>query len=378
MTTELKKPELIIQQLNTLEEVFSVGTSDIDLNIANCVDNNVLRSIRQVVTSGDGDSFFASIAAEVAFNRLTNVNYFPWTAMKFLAYGIDQVNSFSSSKTLAVGISASGGSTRVIEGIERIKSSSNIDTLGLVGKAKSKLAEVTKFVLSAELIDHGRSPGIRTYLGSLIGLYLLSIRIGEVQNTISLKQSDHLRSVLARLGDYVNEIIETSRKNAGVASEICKESPMMSFVGSGPSYGTAMFSGAKVVEAAGKFVASQDLEEWGHIERFSYPLNYPVFMIAPPGNSNWRAIQLANAVTLLGHPLIAVVGDKDKEISKVATVVFQIPQEVDEFFSPLLYFIPATYLAYQLAVDLGRGLLQTDNEYVNSIRDELNKQTKIL
>jgi len=63
----------------------------------------------------------------------------------------------------------------------------------------------------------------------------------------------------------------------------------MVMVGSGPSYGTALFSAAKMIEAAGIFVLGQDVEEWWHVERFAYPIAMPVFVIAPPGRSYWRA-----------------------------------------------------------------------------------------
>jgi glucosamine--fructose-6-phosphate aminotransferase (isomerizing) len=377
-TTTLKDPGYITRQVNKIHEIYPSSVTKIAENAAQCISTDELKAVKNIVTAGDGDSFFASLAAELAFNQFTDVFYAPLPAMKFLAYGIDTIPQFSSSKTLAVGISASGGSTRVIQAINHAKDfSKEIDTLGLVGKAQSKLAGVTKFVLSAELPDHGTSPGIRTYVGSLLGLFLLAIRTGECQGTITPVQADELREKISNLGSAVSRVIEESRKKAVAASAICKDFPMLSFVGSGPSYGTAMYAGAKVVEAVGKFVAVQDLEEWGHIERFSYPLDYPVIMIAPPGKSYWRAVQLAEATSLLGHSVIAVVSEDEEQISKIAKVTFRIPSGIDEVFSPLLYFIPATLLAYQLAVDLNRCLLQTDNEYVNSIRDALNKQTKV-
>lgn len=378
MTTELKKPELITRQVNTLDEAFHTGVNEITRNVENCISTEELRSIRNIITAGDGDSYFASLAAELAFNRLTNVHYNPTAAMKFVAYGADQVRPFSNSKSILLGISASGGSTRVIQAINQAKSlSPNVLTMGMVGKTQSKMAEVSQYVLSTELPDLGRSPGIRTYVGSLLGLYLLAIRMGVVQNTITQEQAGQFRAELLHIGDVVQGIVKMSQEKALAASRICKDAPVISFVGSGPSFGSAMYSGAKVVEAAGKFMAAQDLEEWGHIERFSYPLDFPVFMIAPPDNSYWRAVQLANAVTLLGHPLIAVVDEKENEISSFAKVVFRIPNVTSDIFSPLLYFIPATLLAYQMATDLGRCLLQTDNEIVNSVRDALNKQTKV-
>jgi glutamine---fructose-6-phosphate transaminase (isomerizing) len=51
--------------------------------------------------------------------------------------------------------------------------------------------------------------------------------------------------------------------------------PLMVFAGSGPSYGTVLFSAAKMIEAAGVFAMGQDLEEWRHVEGLAYPTTCP-------------------------------------------------------------------------------------------------------
>lgn len=377
--TEIKKPELIINQLITIKEIFNNDIDNIKDEVDKFLKNHDLHKLQYAITAGDGDSYYASLATELAFHCFTDIKYFPFTALKFICYGIDKIYDFRKSPTLAIGISASGTSARVIEAMNFTKEvSETIVSLGIIGNLESPLNNVCDSVISTELPDLGRSPGIRTYLGSLFGLYLLAIQIGVVKKIISQNQSRYFTNQIRLLGNDIDDILAVSNEQINSAVDICKEKPMMSFVGCGPSLGTAMFSAAKIVEATGKFIAVQDLEEWGHIERFSYPLDYPVFMIAPPGSSYQRAIKLAKAVTLLGHPLIAVVNKHDEEISKYASVTFRMPDISHELFTPLTYFLPGTLLAYHLAKELGRCLLQTDNDFVNSIRNELNHQTKIV
>ena len=71
-------------------------------------------------------------------------------------------------------------------------------------------------------------------------------------------------------------------------AEVIADAPVMIMVGSGPSYGTALFSAAKIIEASGVFAVGQDLEEWSHVERYAYPDDMPIFVIAPPGRSHRR------------------------------------------------------------------------------------------
>jgi glucosamine--fructose-6-phosphate aminotransferase (isomerizing) len=127
-----------------------------------------------------------------------------------------------------------------------------------------------------------------------------------------------------------------------------------------------------------RFAIGQDLEEWWHVERFTYPIDMPVFVIAPPGRSHWRAGDLAATARALGRRVIAVTHKDDTEVTCHAHVVFPVHGEVREEFSPLLYHLFASYMASYVAARLGRALFQTDrpellqsvNEYYASLQRE--------
>ena len=158
-------------------------------------------------------------------------------------------------------------------------------------------------------------------------------------------------------------------------------SPIGVMLGSGPSYGTALYSAAKLVEAAGVFVLGQDLEEWWHVERFAYPLDMPVFVIAPPGRSHWRAQSVAALARGLGRRVIAVTHTDDTEVTRHAHMVLPVQGEVREEFSPLLYHLFASYVAAHVAERLGRCPFQSDrpellrsvNEYFASQRQDAGR-----
>jgi glutamine---fructose-6-phosphate transaminase (isomerizing) len=137
-------------------------------------------------------------------------------------------------------------------------------------------------------------------------------------------------------------------------------SPVLVMVGSGPSYGTALFSAAKMTEAAGVFAAGQDLEEWCHVESLAYPDDMPVFVIAPPGRSYWRAAELAALACRQGRQVVAVTDAADTGVSACASAHLPVQGQVREEFSPLLYHVFADYLASYLAVHLRRLPFQAD------------------
>lgn len=372
---EKMQPEMIIQQLETIDQIHRDNFKAIDKSIRNGFTTLELTSLHRVYALGDGDSYHAALATEMAFNEFAKLSYRPMSAMHFLEYGADYMPINFPKDTLVVGISASGGSSRVVQSLERAKKvSDKIMLAGLVGTVDSRVAGTAGRVLSVQIPELGRSPGIRTYTASLMGLIALAVRIGEIKDNYHMNEADTIRQEIINMGEAVLETYEAAKEPAQQAAELYKDAPFFSFVGSGPSYGTAYFSSAKLVEAAGLFSVVQDLEEWAHVERFAYPLDYPVFMIAPPGKGYWRAAKLAVAVKSLGHPLIAVVDEEDEAVQAHADFVFPVKTKVREALSPLLYYLAGTTLAYYLAKDRDRCMFMSDNELVMEMREQMRAQ----
>src|SRR5262245_53940998 len=102
----------------------------------------------------------------------------------------------------------------------------------------------------------------------------------------------------------------------------------------------------------------------------------PVFVIAPPGRSYWRAGDVAATARGLGRRVIAVTHKDDTEVTRHAHTVLPVHGEVREEFSPFLYHLFADYLASYLAARLERSLFQSDrpellqsvNEYYASLK----------
>lgn len=370
-----QSPDLIVDQLNTLSEIHRENFIFIDRSIRKGFNSLELATVHRLYALGDGDSYHAALSSELAFQEFAGIQYAPYPAMRFLEYGADYIPVNFPRDTIVVGISASGSSSRVIQSLERVKKVDNrIITASLVGKGESRLAKTADRVLSVQIPELGRVPGIRTYTASLMGLIALAIRIGEIKRNFHMETGNNLRREIIDIADMVEATINAAKEPASKATMISQSAPFISFVGSGPSFGSAYFSSAKIVEASGLFAVAQDLEEWAHVERLAYPLNYPVMIIAPPGKSYWRAVELAKAIKAIGHPLFAVIDAKDNEIKSLADVVFPVLGQVRESFSPLLYYLSSTMFAYALTKELNRCMFMTDNEKIMKIRQEMLKQ----
>ena len=330
-------------------------------------------AVKNVYLTGDGDSYHASCALEMAFETLADVGCRPMSAQRFVDYGAQWMRQ----QSLVLATSASGGTQRVVQAIERAKDYGAL-SVAVTGTPDSPVARAADRAIVVELPHKERSPGIRTYQASLMGLLLVAIQLGEMQGKQSQPEADALRQELVALADVVDATNAAVKEPCQQVAETVAAAPALVMLGSGPSYGTALFSAAKLVEAAGVFAMGQDLEEWWHVERFAYPVDMPVFVIAPPGRSHWRAGEVAATARGLGRRVIAVAHPDDSEVTRHAHAVLPVPGETREEFSPLVYHVFTSHVAAAVAERLGRSLFQSDrpellrslNEYYASLKQD--------
>ena len=374
------KPEVMFGQVAGLADDLRQLTRPFEQQVRAVLTPSEWQAVKKVYLTGDGDSYHASCAAEMAFQVIADVACEPLSAQRFLDYRAAWMRSAAPPQTLVIATSASGGTERVVQAIERAKEYGAL-TVALTGTPNSAVTQVADRSVVVELPHKERSPGIRTYQASLMGMLLVAIQLAERQGRYAQEETDRLRQELIALADVVDATTNAIQAGCREVADLIAASPIVVMLGSGPSYGTALYSAAKLVEAAGVFTLGQDLEEWWHVERFAYPVDMPVFVIAPPGRSHWRAQSVAATARGLGRRVIAVTHKDDTEVTRHAHMVLPVQGEVREEFSPLLYPLFASYVAAHVAERLGRCPFQSDrpellrsvNEYFASQRQDAGR-----
>jgi glutamine---fructose-6-phosphate transaminase (isomerizing) len=346
-------PEVLIRQVERLAADLADHARPVSAQAIGLLTAREWAGTGTVYLTGDGDSYHAACAAEMAFESLADAACEPLSALRFLEYCAPWLNQTPQGRPLVIAVSASGGTQRVVQSIEAARSCGAL-TVAVTGAAGSPVTQAADRAMVIDLPELERSPGIRTYQASLLGLLMTAIQLGQARNRYSAQQAQELRDELSALADAVAATAATIRDPCRDVAAIAATSPILVMTGSGPSYGTALFAAAKMTEAAGVFAAGQDLEEWCHVETFAYPDAMPVFVIAPPGRSHWRAGEVAATAGRQGRQVIAVTGQNDSDISAHAVAVLPVQGQAREEFSPLLYHVFAGYVAYHLAERLGR------------------------
>ncbi|WP_055697929.1 SIS domain-containing protein [Streptomyces silaceus] len=306
-----------------------------------------LRGIRRVVLTGNGDSYHAARAAELAFERIGGVACEPLSAQRFLDHGLDGPGG-SGPDTLVVGISASGTSGPVVRVLEEA-ARRGTPTVAVTASEGSPVTRVADVGLIAPTGPRQASPGILTYQASLAALFVTAIRLGSRQGA-----QEGLLDELRAVGDAVRATVDGSAAACDeLARELADGSGPLVVTGTGPQAGTAKFAAAKVVEACGLPAFAQDLEEWWHVERFALPRDSPLVVLAPPGASHARAVDLVARATGIGRRVVAVARHGDPAVAG-AHRVLPTHGEIREEWSPLVDHVFAGLLGAGLGDALGR------------------------
>ncbi len=333
-------------------------------------------AVKKVFLVGDGDSYHAALCSEMAFESIAGIPCEVASGQKFLDYKAPFLLETHNDDCLVIGISASGSTKRIVQSLEKVKKF-GIKTMAVTGRPESAVTKIADTSIVLEIPRFPPSPGIRSFVTTLLGLVLTAIHLGAINQYFSESKKDELIDSLVKLADVMGETISSTEEIASSAAKAFKKEESLIFLGSGPSYGTAVFSAAKIIEACGVYSMGQDLEEWSHVEFFAYPDCMPVFIIAPSGNSHWRAVELAEMAKSYGHPTVVITSPENAEIIEYADFLFPVPGEIREEFSPFVYHIGVDFFAYYLTKELDRYLFKSDNRPFQKLNEAYQKRDRI-
>ncbi|MEZ4666345.1 MAG: SIS domain-containing protein [Anaerolineae bacterium] len=351
-------PSPLYQQIDTLPELVRNIAKPFDVSARNTFDFELCTSVKRIYLTGCGDSYHASVGAELAFHQLAGVPTQALNALTFGRYTAGYLADTGPNTNLVIAVSVSGVVSRTIEALGLAQKAGAVG-VALTGTAGSPLAQTTNRVFLTTvppLPDEMRGmvvPGVRSYLASQVALYSAAIRIGEVRGHLTTMKADEMRAELLGLAEVMEQTIRA-------CEPLCKEAVKrwsavreFVFVGGGPLYGAAMFSAAKVLEAAGDPSMAQDTEEWTHLQYFTAHPPTPTIILCPGGFDRDRMAEMARAAQSIGRDLVGVLPDGENEISQYVNTMFPIQGAVRECFAPLVYSIPGELIAAERAEVLG-------------------------
>ncbi len=350
MAQILSLPELIRQEFDGLDD-----------QIPQLMSRRECLSVKRIVITGCGDSHMAGLAAELAFEQLAGIPTEPMRAMKAGRYASPYVVSHHPHNPLVIGISVSGSVARTREALG-LFADQGYPTIAITGNPESPLAQIAGSVVDCTIPEYPFAPGVRNYRMSLLALYLLAIRLGEVQHRYSQDEAARLRQALRNTAEAIEATIERIAAETARLAQALAEEKSFVFVGDGPNFATALFGAAKVIEAAGRHAMGQESEEWAHLQIFSAvePAT-PTFLISPGYRGHDRVGDLLAPLKRIGRTTIAIVPEGDGVVGPAAEWLLPVVGQVPEAFTPMVYPLATELFAAHLADIVGETYFRVDD-----------------
>ncbi len=305
----------------------------------------LLASKTRLFLTGCGTALHAALAGEYLLRQFTNGRR---GTRAFQAFELTEYGPTMDSNTALLVLSHSGTASASIRAVEKGKRE-HAFCLTITAYPASPAA----MAADATLLTHYPQQQAAVYTVSYTLMVALLADLAqrmarhlpdqgpEAEAAAELDRlPELLRSALA-LEDQVKELARRYR-----------ERQRFWFLGGGPNMVTAYEAALKMMEANYTASTGMQIEEFIHGPISSLAASDVVVIIAPPGPSHSRALDILQAARIIGAETIALAEPDDQPINNTATHVIPLPH-CAEALSPLPAIVPLQLLTYYIALEHG-------------------------
>lgn len=350
----------MVEQVKSLPSLMRQQYQDLEAKTRNVMTTPEIFSIQEIVLTGCGDSYGAALGTKYAFEGLTGLPVRVVPAVELSRYYPEKQIGYAPYNPLVIAVSNSGSPARVGEAAKRVVKRGGF-VLGITGNPDSLLGSSSSRVLKLDIPAFPSSPGVRSYMVSVLALLLLAIRFGEVRGRYTMDEAMRYRTDICSHSHEIEGAMEGLDKQMLDLALRWSHMEAFDFIGSGPDYAAAFYGHAKVYEAIGKYAMCVNTEEWLHLNFFMKQIDkIGTILISSSGDqakSRLREV-LECAVKKMKRPTVFITdSEAEAEASGTESVVLPAPKYT--YTAALTQFIPSAllmgYLAQILGEEYGRG-----------------------
>lgn len=363
----------MLNEVYYLPELISEQIPRLDKEVKSILNHREITSIKEIIFTGCGDSYFAGLGARHFFQRVCNISTRAIQSMDASRYDLVDYNSAFPGNPLVMATSVSGKVVRTVESLNVAKEKGSL-TVAIVGDLESPLAKTAERNIHCDLKALPRSPGVASYRVSQVAMFLFGIHIAEVRGRISITEGEKLRDDLKNTANQIETTIKLCDEKSQELSRVLRDEKYITIIGDGPNLASAIFSAAKVTEGVGAIAVAQNTEEWAHLQYFenAFPA-IPTFIITSRNRGYNRVLELLDPMKRIGRNIIAVASEDCKELLAESNFFFVVDKNVNDMYSPIVYPVPlelfTSYWAEETNAGYYRENLDTYPRYANTIRD---------
>ena len=311
-----------------------------DINLYNFPINP--KDIQKIVLIGCGTAYYSCITAKYWFEELTNIPIEIDIASEF-RYRKIKLNK----KNLYVFVSQSGETADTFAALDLCKKN-KVKTCSIVNVVESSIARSSDFVLP---IHAGPEIGVastKAFIGQMLVLYILAIKISEVRKEIS--QSDYEKKIddLKKLPDLIKKTLNYCQDNIPIIAKDFLKAKGAMFLGRGLSFPIALEGALKLKELSYLHAEGYPAGEMKHGPLALIEEGLPVVILAPKDRYFEKTISNMQEVIARGGKVILISNESNNIISENVRFTLEIPK-TDDYLTPFLMTIPLQLLAYHVA-----------------------------
>jgi len=297
--------------------------------------------VNKITFIGCGTAYHSCLIAKYLFEDLTSITVETDIASEFRYRKIK-----FKKNNLYVFVSQSGETADTFAALDLCKEN-KANTCAIVNVVESSIARTADFVLP---IHAGPEIGVastKAFIGQMLVLYLLSLKISKVRNEITDQNYTKSINDLNNLPSLIEEVL-AKRDEIQIIAKDFVESKGTMFIGRGFSYPIALEGALKLKELSYIHAEGYPAGEMKHGPLALIEDGLPVVVLAPKDKYFEKTISNMQEVIARGGKVFLFTDDDSEIISENIRYKFNIPKSND-YIKPFLLTLPLQMLAYYVA-----------------------------
>jgi glutamine---fructose-6-phosphate transaminase (isomerizing) len=311
-----------------------------DVNIYNFpIDPKI---INKIILIGCGTAYHSCLVAKYWLEELTSIEVEVDIASEFRYRKL----KFNSSN-LYIFVSQSGETADTAAALDICKKN-NVKTCSVVNVVESTIARNADWVLP---IHAGPEVGVastKAFLGQLLVLYILSLKISKVRDDIDLKFYEKSIKDLKKIPFALEESLKSENNIQAMAKEFIDAKGSM-FLGRGSSFPIALEGALKLKELSYLHAEGYPAGEMKHGPLALIEEGLPVIIIAPKDKYFEKTLSNMQEVIARGGKIIFITDNKKDISNDNIRFGLRVPF-LNNLLSPMLLTVPLQLLAYHVAL----------------------------
>ena len=311
-----------------------------DINIYNFPTDP--KKLKKIILIGCGTAYHSCLVAKYWFEELTKIEIEIDIASEFRYRNLK-----FNKENLYIFVSQSGETADTAAALEICKKN-GMTTCSVVNVIESTIARNSDWVLP---IHAGPEIGVastKAFLGQLIVLYILCLKISSIRGDIEKKNYDQKIENLKELPDTLKKTLKLETNIQLMAKEFLDARGSM-FLGRGSSFPIALEGALKLKELSYLHAEGYPAGEMKHGPLALIEEGLPVIVIAPKDKYFEKTLSNMQEVIARGGKIFFLTDNKKDSISENIRYGIRVPY-LDELLSPILLAVPLQLLAYHVAL----------------------------